>query len=100
MVPDQLAHHLRECLGLAQCRDDVRAAGEKRDARVTQLVQVSDRGADAERVSGGKVGGRDLRACAVDRDEGDAACGNVVVGGEIGQEVRMPAGDKMSPLTR
>ena len=97
VVPDQLAHHLRECLGLAQCRDDVRAAGEKRDTRVTQLVQVSDRGANTEGISGGKVGGRDLGACAVDRDEGDAACGDVVIGGEIGQEVRVPAGDEDEP---
>ena len=94
MVSDQLAHHLCECLGLAQGRDDVRAAGQKCDARVAQLVKVRDRGADAERIPGGKVGGRDLRACAVDRDEGDSARGDVVIGGEIGQEVGVPAGDE------
>ena len=56
-----------------------------------------DRGADAECVSRGEVGGRDLRACAVDRDEGDSARGGVVIGGEVGQEVGVPAGDKDEP---
>ena len=72
----------------------MRAAGEKRDARVAQLVQVSDRGANAEGVPGGKVGGGDLRTCAVDRDEGDSARSDVVLGGKVGQEIRVPAGDK------
>ena len=49
---------------------------------------------DAERIPGGKVGGRDLRASAVDRDEGDSTRGDVVIGGEIGQEVGVPAGDE------
>ena len=97
VVPDQLAHHLRECLCLAQCRDDVCAAGEKCDARVAQLVQVGDRGANTEGISGGKVGGRDLGACAVDRNEGDAACSGIVIGGEVGQEVRVPARDEDEP---
>ena len=75
----------------------MRATGKKCDARVAQLVKVRDRSADAERVAGGKVGGRDLRACAVDRDEGDSARGGVVIGGEVGQEVGVPAGDEDEP---
>ena len=61
-------------------------------------MQVRDRGANTEEISSGKVGGWDLGACTVDRDEGDAACSDVVIGGEVGQEVRVPAGDEDQPV--
>ena len=76
----------------------MRAPRQQSDARVAQLVQVRDRRADAERVSRGEVEGRNLRSCAVNRHEGDASVGDILVGGEIGEEVSVSAGDENEPV--
>ena len=58
------------------------------------LEQGRDGGADSERVPGGKVGSGHLGARPVDGDEGDATLGKVCVGGQVGQQIRVPTRDE------